>query len=345
MLEKLNDTFFIAVEKNRQIVLKEGEVVDVRIISRLDGGNAKISLRGFLFVAKTPEHILKGKTIKMKVSFQNEKLILTPILKTFSDTGDSLSQVSVFKNPSLVNSILKSFAENGLILTENQLDKIYHLIETSLKSFHDKEKLTENEKAFLRERFRFLAVALYDKGFVSKDLISKVYRKLFQDNFKKENKKNQNKKNSEKDKNLLEEQNNLLENQVLKNNQKNFENDILKLINHTKGKSSLNWILIPFSKNLDEKINVCGSLAFLINLKTKTCLKTVMRANIKSLNFIFEIKNNSCNFYFEDNRKITEAEKNKLIKLLQTKMQDFGLNYKCSFGKTDIKLKSVDLKV
>lgn len=353
MLQKLDTSFFLALDRGRELRLNEGDTVDVRILSKQNDGTAKIGLRSFSFTAKAPPNIQVGQTQKMLVSFKNNQLVLTPILPSITESAENFSsKIATLPDTTLANSIVDAFMELNLPLNFSDIRQIYTLLESTIKLFENKQKLFKaNEKSLIEKRLSFLAVAMKDKNILLTDKsLQKVYRKFFGDysDEKKDKSKNgQTEYNTKSDKEQIFFDNKNLLN--ILSQDLNFKDEkLLKLFNHTKGSGDMTWVLFPFEKKVPDAKNdksFLGSVAFLLNLKTKTCVKTIVRANVNFYNFIFEIKNNFCNLYFEDDVNISEKEKNNLIKKLEVEMNARNLNLECRLGKNNLSVKPLNLEV
>lgn len=355
MLQKLNPAFFIAIDKNQKLILNEGETIDVRILAKSSDGTARIGIRNFSFTAKAPANIQVGQNLKMLVSFKENKLMLSPILPEINDSSESLSkQLADFADKSLRNYIITEFSQLNIPLNLTKIAEMYQLVENTFYEFTSKKNLNKSEKELLKKDLSFLALALKEKGIlVSEELLKKVYSTFFGNGSKEEKSKNSNEQSSYKTKRKNEQkaenktQEFFPENLSLpkKNIDTNEQNDeLITLFTHLKGKANMHWLLFPFSKKNTKKQAITGNIAFLLNLKNNHCVKTIIRAKLNTINFIFEISGNTCRLAFENDTKFNKNEKKVILNFLQSEMKAKKLNVDCTFSKKEAELRPLNLE-
>ncbi|MEL3908392.1 MAG: hypothetical protein P1P64_05195 [Treponemataceae bacterium] len=363
MIQKTDSPLFFALDKNsmRELVLREGETVNAKLLSREQDGNVRISLRGFTFLAKAPENLKAGQVFKMLVSFRENQLVLTPLLPSLAN-GDETSakQLNKFQDVQLAEAIAKSFLELNAPLEPTKLTRLYTLLEHTLKSFRTKKELSNKEKKLLKNRLSFLATNFLEKNLSLKPSeLKKIYTRIFElENSDEELEgKNENTKNTKEHKEQTQEK---LVNSLSSNNKKekdlnskdkskNLADDLILVANHIKGRGNFHWVLVPFEKegvslNNNRQIKIKGLVSFLINVKSQTCEKIVLRASKAGYNFLFELKNKTCTLYFEDENDLPKIKKEKFLKQLKTAMQSLGLTIPCQMG-TPQEITPLDIEV
>lgn len=349
MIQKTDNQLFIAFDKNstRELVLREGEIVNAKLLSREQDGNVRISLRGFTFSAKAPANLKVGQVFKMLVSFRENQLVLTPLLPSFTnDSEASAKQLSKFQDFKLAEAIAKSFLELNVPLEPTKLARLYTLLEHTVKSFQTRKELSDKEKKLLKSRLSFLATNFSEKNLQLKPTeLKKLYASIFGfDDFEKKiDKKNEYVKKVNANNEQVKEK--LVNSLSAKNKTENITDDLILFSNHIKGKGNFHWVLVPFEKEGDSLNNkIKGLISFLLNLKNKTCEKFILRASKAGYNFLFEFKNKTCTLYFEDEYDLPKIKKENFIKRLEKEMLVFGLNIICQVG-TPQEIKSFDIEV
>lgn len=364
MVEKLDNTVFIALTRGQELCLHAGDTITAHIISTAADGTVKLRIRNIVFTAKTSAPLQAGQHISMHVSFRENQLLLSPLLPSISESDESLAaHIARLSDPSLAEYIAASFSEMNAAFDYNEVLGLYRFIEAAFRLFPDKQKKLAEEAALIKKRLAFLALALRNKHIaLNEAVLWKVYFNFYKDHSRNSNNnKNAHEKHDtakEKtseadhtsDKKIKERENKALSNipseDLVPPSFEDSSTELLKVFNHIKRENDLQWLLIPFSKEAKTGTMISGSLAFLLEIKKQRCIKTVVRAEYKGEHFVFELKDQACCVYFEnkDTPFMDEPTQAKFLQVLHDEFLARNLMIACSFGKVVPKIPTIDLE-
>lgn len=336
MIQKTNEKFFIVLDTPhaRKLVLKNGEIVTARIISKKDDTTARIHVRGFSFTAHTPASVKQGQIFRMLVQVRDNQLVLTPLLPNIAENEHALaSQLSQYPDSALAETMVKNFLDMHAPLDFTQLAKLYTVIERTIQTYTARGKnISEQKKTVLKKRMSFLLTCFQNNKIpISSEQLEKLYTCIFE--FQPASGEPTDKAKYKKNENRPAP-----------------PDDIITAANHLKGGRDFHWVLIPFEKKFDQTLAikngaVKGLAAFLLNVKTQRCVKTVIRANAGAFAFLFELENGTCSLSQENGTEFSPDEKARFLRLLQNEMKIHGAAVQCRVGEEQALLKELNIRV
>ena len=339
MIQKANEHFFIALDKThtRKLMLHNGETVTAKIIRKESETTARIYIRGFLFTAKTPAALKAGQVFKMHVQVQNNQLVLVPLLPNIDNAKTDFNyELSQYRNRELAEVLVKNFVELNAVPDFSVITKLYTTIEAVLQKRIALNKSTNEQKQkLLIKRLSFLMTCFHDKKIpLTPTQLEQIYSGVFELPDKDE---------------TLHSQNNQ---EVNKTEAELIADEYILQSNHLKGSGAFHWMLFPFEKKSVSKtlafgrdFRIKGLAGFLLNMQTQRCIKTVIRASVRDYAFLLELENGVCTLSSEGDETISEAEKYRLISLLQAEMNARNVDCACNFGQARPQLKELDIRV
>lgn len=317
--------FFLAVDRySRTLTLRDGDVVPVRIGKNLPDGRVRIHIGNITLSAKMKmplESAGKPTTeVKMQVNIRNGKVFLSPLLEPITDRV-SLQTQTATGDTKIINAVIQTLTDLQLKITDTMLTGILNEIIKFFKNNPDMEKNQKNKKAV-----SFLETILVDKKIQLADRQKKRIIKYLGGDTEEE-------KDNSKEQTQTPAQNTENGN----NRDTSDVQDILTIINQTSGSGNYSWFFVPF-----EKSYAAGMVAFLLDIKEKRCIKTVIRS-VTGTPFVFKLEKNICRFYTGKGGNI--AARKKTVQTLQELFNEHNLNIQAVYETdTSSTVKTIDVE-
>lgn len=155
--------------------LKNGDIVNAKILSLKTDGAARIFFNGNIFEGNVSGSLKEGDSLKMRVVIDSDRVLLIPEKgDDASSAKDIFSKLGLPQNE-LTSSILAFFTAIESRLDEKSINRIFNFL-------HKKTAGKASDRASLKEKEKsaFAASLLESKGFeLSDELFSQIYEAIF----------------------------------------------------------------------------------------------------------------------------------------------------------------------
>ncbi|UTC62121.1 hypothetical protein E4O05_11480 [Treponema sp. OMZ 787] len=284
--------FFTASRRadSASMSLKNGDIVNAKILSLKTDGAARIFFNGHIFEGNVSGALKEGDSLKMRVLIEGDRIFLLPEKGSeASSSKDVFSKLGLPQNE-LISNIIAFFTATESRLDEKSINRIFNFLHKKT----DKPAGKASDRASLKEKERgaFAASLIESKGLeLSDELFAQIYAAIF---------------GGGRDKN---------------------DDEVLEMINHLKG-GGLHWIILPFEREFDSS-KAAGSLALLLDIGLKELKSLVLRCNFKKESsdegesWIFSLQDKEFSF-MRENAELSQKEKADLEKLFTSCLTETG---------------------
>ncbi|MGI0509327.1 hypothetical protein HH007_09315 [Treponema denticola] len=155
--------------------LKNGDIVNAKILSLKTDGAARIFFNGNIFEGNVSGSLKEGDSLKMRVVIDSDRVLLIPEKgDDASSSKDIFSKLGLPQNE-LTSSILAFFTAIESRLDEKSINRIFNFL-------HKKTAGKASDRASLKEKEKsaFAASLIESKGIeLSDELFSQIYEAIF----------------------------------------------------------------------------------------------------------------------------------------------------------------------
>ncbi|UTC66320.1 MULTISPECIES: hypothetical protein [unclassified Treponema] len=164
--------FFTASRRadSASMSLKNGDIVNAKILSLKTDGAARIFFNGHIFEGNVSGALKEGDSLKMRVLIEGERIFLLPEKGSeTSSSKDIFSKLGLPQNE-LISNIIAFFTATETRLDEKSINRIFNFLQKKAAKSSLKEK----------ERGAFAASLIESKGLeLSDELFSQIYAAIF----------------------------------------------------------------------------------------------------------------------------------------------------------------------
>ncbi|UTC75476.1 hypothetical protein E4O03_01735 [Treponema sp. OMZ 792] len=164
--------FFTASRRadSASMSLKNGDIVNAKILSLKTDGAARIFFNGHIFEGNVSGALKEGDSLKMRVIIDSDRVFLLPEKGSeTSSSKDIFSKLGLPQNE-LISNIIAFFTATETRLDEKSINRIFNFLQKKAAKAALKEK----------ERGAFAASLIESKGLeLSDELFSQIYAAIF----------------------------------------------------------------------------------------------------------------------------------------------------------------------
>ncbi|UTC78732.1 hypothetical protein E4O04_12305 [Treponema sp. OMZ 799] len=164
--------FFTASRRadSASMSLKNGDIVNAKILSLKTDGAARIFFNGHIFEGNVSGALKEGDSLKMRVIIDSDRVFLLPEKGSeTSSSKDIFSKLGLPQNE-LISNIIAFFTATETRLDEKSINRIFNFLQKKAAKSSLKEK----------ERGAFAASLIESKGLeLSDELFSQIYAAIF----------------------------------------------------------------------------------------------------------------------------------------------------------------------